>query len=70
MCSIDKSATWDEGVDRSFWRSLTLPQKKRGYISEINAVRRWSAEIDSVGADSLWESNLTHIILQSVNFRH
>lgn len=69
MCGIDKSATGDEGVDRSFWRSLTLPQKDRRLVWEINTTRRWRAEIDSLGPASLCGSNLTHILLQSVNFR-
>lgn len=32
VCSIDKSATEDEGVDRSFWRSLT-PFCRRTVVS-------------------------------------
>lgn len=59
----------DEEVDRSFWKSLTPLQKDCGLVSETNTVRRWCAEIDSVGPGSLCESNLTRIILQSVNFR-
>lgn len=70
VCSIDKSATGDEGVDRSFWRSLTLLQKDRRLAWEINTTRRWCAEIDSLEPSSLCGSNLTRIILQSVNFRH
>lgn len=70
VCSIDKSATGDEGVDRSFWRSLTLLPKDRRLVWEINTVRRWCVEIDRLGPSSLCGSNLTHIILQSVNFRH
>lgn len=69
MCGIDKSATGDEGVDRSFWRSLTLLQKDRRLVWEINTTRRWRAEIDSLGPASLCGSNLTRILLQSVNFR-
>lgn len=70
VCGIDKSATGDEGVDRSFWRSLTLLQKDRRLVWEINTIRRWCVEIDGLGLNSLCGSNLTHIILQSVNFRH
>lgn len=70
VCSTDKSATGDEGVDRSFWRSLTLLQTDRRLVWEINTVRRWCVEIDSLRPNSLYGSNLTRILLQSVNFRH
>lgn len=59
----------DEGVDRSFWRSLTLLRKDRGLVWEINTTRRWHAEIDSLRSGARRGSNFTRIILQSVSFR-